>query len=883
MKKPAIRFPVKPLSLAVLATLSASIAPAVAQETNDEEVIEEVVATGTRLKGTATAVMEERKNQAFVADIMGAEQISRTGDSDAASALRRVTGLTLVDGKFIYVRGLGERYSSTQLNGLAVPSPDPTRNVMPLDLFPSSIIESLSVQKAYSPSMPASFGGGNVDIRLRTIPSDFVMSVQGQLGYNSDNFDDAYMYNGGSDDWMGKDDGTRAMPADIAAQYASKDFLDDLSQEESVALFKQLNRDYDPVLESVDPDMKGNFSIGNSFDYNDDWRFGFLVATGYDRSTNVSEEYIGEQPLRNGDEIRMVRYYDEVNTTEKSVKWSSLFNVGIDYNRQHRVDYSVIVLSDTRDQIRDMIGNTANITLSDNQRVRKYEVQYEERKLFTNQIRGTHTFPELGFLGFDWKYSLGRSLRDAPGNMEARFLLEDENLDGIYDRETESSVSNSTVAGRYSFQGLHDRVENYAYNFNYPLMVDKWEMEFKAGGNFLTKTRTAENRRLDVSTRAFSDTSLLTGYEFDEVLDDEALDNASYTTQNLLRDTTVAGDDYAAGQKVDSYYFEADLFWNNLWRFSGGVRYEDFRQAVVPFDPRTNQFDLTDDADRSQLAFAEADFYPSLAVTYFLEQDMQLRFSYGKTVVRPDLREVSSATYIDPLTENPVGGTPGLETTSIDNFDIRWEWYREAGNNLSVGLFYKDMDTPIESVQSPAQDGPPLIRIANAETGKMYGVEVEFLQGLEVIGDGVWDNLFLSGNLTLSDSEIELDPAAIEQQTGVSTSITNTTRAMTGHSKWVVNTQLGYDSDNGEHSASLVYNVFGPRILIPGIDGFDDSFEQPFHSLDVVYKWYPDFNTTVTLKVQNMLDQEKKIEFEDTLLRSETVGTSFSLAYRYDF
>ncbi|MEQ5806661.1 TonB-dependent receptor [Alteromonas sp. NFXS44] len=883
MKKPAIRFPVKPLSLAVLATLSASIAPAVAQETNDEEVIEEVVATGTRLKGTATAVMEERKNQAFVADIMGAEQISRTGDSDAASALRRVTGLTLVDGKFIYVRGLGERYSSTQLNGLAVPSPDPTRNVMPLDLFPSSIIESLSVQKAYSPSMPASFGGGNVDIRLRTIPSDFVMSVQGQLGYNSDNFDDAYMYNGGSDDWMGKDDGTRAMPADIAAQYASKDFLDDLSQEESVALFKQLNRDYDPVLESVDPDMKGNFSIGNSFDYNDDWRFGFLVATGYDRSTNVSEEYIGEQPLRNGDEIRMVRYYDEVNTTEKSVKWSSLFNVGIDYNRQHRVDYSVIVLSDTRDQIRDMIGNTANITLSDNQRVRKYEVQYEERKLFTNQVRGTHTFPELGFLGFDWKYSLGRSLRDAPGNMEARFLLEDENLDGIYDRETESSVSNSTVAGRYSFQGLHDRVENYAYNFNYPLMVDKWEMEFKAGGNFLTKTRTAENRRLDVSTRAFSDTSLLTGYEFDEVLDDEALDNASYTTQNLLRDTTVAGDDYAAGQKVDSYYFEADLFWNNLWRFSGGVRYEDFRQAVVPFDPRTNQFDLTDDADRSQLAFAEADFYPSLAVTYFLEQDMQLRFSYGKTVVRPDLREVSSATYIDPLTENPVGGTPGLETTSIDNFDVRWEWYREAGNNLSVGLFYKDMDTPIESVQSPAQDGPPLIRIANAETGKMYGVEVEFLQGLEVFGDGVWDNLFLSGNLTLSDSEIELDPAAIEQQTGVSTSITNTTRAMTGHSKWVVNTQLGYDSDNGEHSASLVYNVFGPRILIPGIDGFDDSFEQPFHSLDVVYKWYPDFNTTVTLKVQNMLDQEKKIEFEDTLLRSETVGTSFSLAYRYDF
>lgn len=282
MKKPANRFPLKPLSLAILASVAATAAPAIAQE---EDVIEEVVATGTRLKGTATAVMEERKNQAFVADIMGAEQISRTGDSDAASALRRVTGLTLVDGKFIYVRGLGERYSSTQLNGLAVPSPDPTRNVIPLDLFPASIIESLSVQKSYSPSMPASFGGGNVDIRLKTIPSDFVFNMQGSIGSNTNNFDDAYTYSGGSDDWMGEDDGTRAVPASIAERWDQKNFLDNLSQDEAVSLLKDVNRDYDPRLESVGPDFGTNLSLGNSFDYNDDWRFGFLASVGYNKDT----------------------------------------------------------------------------------------------------------------------------------------------------------------------------------------------------------------------------------------------------------------------------------------------------------------------------------------------------------------------------------------------------------------------------------------------------------------------------------------------------------------------------------------------------------------------------------------------------------------------
>ncbi|WP_100643820.1 TonB-dependent receptor domain-containing protein [Alteromonas facilis] len=887
MSKPAERFPFNRLTMAIATGLllqsTAPVALAQSADQDEEQVIEEVVSTGTRLKGTATAVLEERKNQAFVADILGAEQISRTGDGDAASALRRVTGLTLVDGKFIYVRGLGERYSSTQLNGASVPSPDPTRNVIPLDLFPSDIIESLSVQKAFSPSMPASFGGGNVDIRLKTIPSQFIFNMSGSIGGNSENFDDAYQYSGGSNDWEGQDDGFRAAPRAILERWESRNFLDNLDPADALNLFKGVQRNYDPVLDSVNPDTSFNLAVGNSFDYNDDIRYGFLFTAGYDNETNVSEQFLGEQQSRDGENIRFLRFFDEVDSTEKSIKWSSLLNLGIDYKRNHRIDYSLVALNDTRDELREKIGNTNNIQLVDDQRVRDVEVIYEERQMYTNQLRGIHTFPELGFLGFDWKYSLGRSNRDAPGNFQSRFILEDANQDGVFDRELESSLSNAPTAARYSFQTLHDRVENYGYNFNLPYYVDKWEMEFKAGADFITKTRTAENRRFDINTRAFADSSILDGYVFSDILSDAALSNASFSNIPIIRDTTIAGDDYAAGQKIDAYYFEADLFFDNTWRISGGVRYEDFRQAVVPFDPRTNQIDIIDGADRSQLAFLEDDFYPALAVTYFIDQDMQLRASYSQTVVRPDLREVSPATYLDPLTDNPIAGTPGVRTTSVKNYDIRWEWYREAGNNLSIGLFYKDMTDPIESVQSPAQDGPPLIRIANAETGELYGVEVEFLQGLEVIGDGIWDNLFLSGNVTLSDSEIKLDPVAIEQQTGVSAAITNTTRRLTGHSEYVVNMQLGYDSDNGEHSASLVYNVFGERIIIPGIDFFDDNFEQPFHSLDMVYKYYPDFNTTVTFKLQNILDESKELEFEGVTFQSETKGIGFSLSYKYDF
>lgn len=874
------RFPLSAITIMVLASLALP-GISIAQQ-SEEDAIEEVVTKGTRLKGTATAVIEERKNQAFVADILGADQISRTGDGDAASALRRVTGLTLVDGKFIYVRGLGERYSSTALNSSAVPSPDPTRNVIPLDLFPADIIESLSVQKAYSPSMPASFGGGNVDIRLKSIPTQAVFNVSIGTGFNASNSSNGLGYSGGSYDWRGTDDGSRAAPALIQQRWEQKRFLDDLEPTFARDLFSTVKRNYDPVAKRIGPDASLNFTYGNSYDIDDKWRVGFLLASGYDSSTMVSEQYELQEANRIGDKIELVRFFDEIDSTETTVKWSNLMTLGLDYNRNHQVDYSLIVLNDTRDEIREQYGNTENLSLGDNLRVRGVVVEYEERRLFTNQIKGKHTFPEFNFIGFDWRYSVGRSLRNAPGNFESRFIIEDENVDGIFDSTNEISLTNSSTAGRYSFQKLNDRLENFGYNFTYPMSIKNWEMEFKFGADFVTKARTAENRRFDVDTRAFADSSLLDGNVFGDILSDQVLFDAELSSNEIIRDTTISGDDYVAGQKVDAYYFESDFFYKNKWRFTGGVRFEDFRQVVAPFDPRTNKFDLTENG-LAELAFEEDDFYPAIAVTYLMNDSMQFRANVGQTVVRPDLREVSSATYIDPLTNFPIAGTPGVKTTSITNIDLRWEWYREAGNNLSIGLFYKDMENPIESVQSPAQDGPPLIRIANAESGEVYGIEMEFLQGLEVFGDGVWNNLFASGNITISDSEIVLDRQNIVDLTGVSAAITNTTRRLTGHSQFVANLQLGFDSDNGEHSASLVYNVFGERILIPGIDGFEDSFEQPFHSLDTVYKYYPNFNTTVTLKIQNMLDEEKRLEFEDVLLRSETRGRSLSLSIKYDF
>ncbi|WP_392353227.1 TonB-dependent receptor domain-containing protein [Pseudoalteromonas sp. PB2-1] len=877
MKQFSKKFCLSTLSAAILCSLSVS---AHAAEAEDEAVLEEVVVSASRLKGTATAVLEERKQQAFVADIMGAEQISRSGDSDAASALRRVTGLTLVDGKFIYVRGLGERYSSTQLNGAAVPSPDPTRSVIPLDLFPSGIIESLSVQKSYSPSMPASFGGGNVDIRLKSIPDQFVFDVSGQLGYNTNNFDDGIEYNGGSNDWYGVDDGTREIPDSIMAIYNSGQSLDDLTPEQSRSLVLDLNRDYDPQETTVNPNTKFTATLGNSFE-SGDWRYGFLSAVSYDNKYFVGEEYQGEDFRLGETSAALTRGYDKVSATEHNVKVSGMINFGIEYNNAHRIDLSTLILRDTEDKIRDRLGIDENNNQSDNKRVRSYDVSYEERELIVNQIKGMHTFDFLNYAGFDWKYSNGRSNRYAPGNMQTRFIVTDANEDGNYDLVNEIALTNATTAARYTFQDLNDEVENYGFNFTLPIMLDGVEIELKSGADYVSKERSASNRRFDINTRAFTDLDL-NGNELNTILSDDAIANAELTLP-ILNDTTFAGDDYRSAQKTDAYYFEADFFFNNKWRVTGGLRWEDFRQVSVPLDPFTGGLDPSIDYDDlGNLAFQEDDIYGALAFTYVQDDETQWRLSYGETVVRPDLREISEATYIDPLTEYPVGGTPGLRTTQIKNYDFRWENYFDTGENFSVGLFYKDMIDPIESVQSPAQDGPPLVRIANAEDGYVAGVEFDYLKDFAFLG-GFWQDVFMSGNVTLSDSEINLDRQAIVDQTGVSAAITNTKRRLTGHSKYVVNMQLGYDAPSGQHASTLIYNVFGERIIIPGIEGQDDWMEQPFHSLDFNYSYFPDFNSSLKFKVTNILGAKSEIESAGTLTRSKEKGTEFSIEYKYQF
>ncbi|WJG08766.1 TonB-dependent receptor [Aliiglaciecola sp. LCG003] len=889
------------VSLAVVSVLCCGTlaSDVLAQSSEEDAAIEEVVATGTRLKGTASAVLQERQNQAFVADILGAEQISRTGDGDAASALRRVTGLTLVDGKFIYVRGLGERYSSTQLNGMTVPSPDPTRSVVPLDLFPSDIIESLNVQKSFSPNMPGHFGGGNVNIRTKSIPTDFVFSVSGGLGYNTEDSNDGYFYAGGGDDWTGRDDGTRALPDAFANALAASgsagiEGSSSTTLADTQALLSSLNWDIGPDPKSIDPDFNVGATLGNVYDLDNGSVLGFLATVSYSNEWAVTNEKNGSDIGGGCDNSGARCFTKALNgpSTEQSVRWSGMFNVGYEYDSNNKIELVNMILHDMRDRVRYRDYFDANESEEGVTELSRLDIIFEEREMVSSQLKGTHNLPNWWNSYFDWYAGTSRASRDAPDILEVTFE-KNFNQAGEVQFEGLQDLAATNLVRQY--QTLQDTSDTWGFNAAVPIFGDGYEVELKFGSDYYEKTRDAEN--IDIGIRHFGiNDTFKQGQRLDQIFTPENIANSDFylssTGRGLFQDNTGNGDKYSAASKLEAYYFMADAFISNSFRVSGGVRWERFQQVSIPYRPHSDIFAI----EREEIlesVYNEDDLFPSLALTYIMDEEMQFRVNVSQTVIRPDLRDISASFFIDPLTEFLVRGSPLLQQAELDNLDLRWEWYKPTGNNLSVALFYKDMANPIEMIELSGGEGVPQLLTANAETGELYGVEFEFLQDLTFISSDL-SNFFMSGNITLSDSEVKIgrddDNSLYNIQlrdalnaSSVTTPITNDVRRLVGHSEWVVNMQLGWDSLDGEHSASLVYNSFGERIIVPGVSGNEDAQEQPFHSLDLVYTYYPDFNTTVKFKIQNILGEEKEITQEGLQLLNETVGTSFSASLSWDF
>ena len=886
------------LAVAVGLGLFSYTSAAVAQE-EEQQVMEEVVAKATRLQGSAAAVIAERKNQAFVADILGAEQMSRTGDSDAASALKRVTGLTLVDGKFIYVRGLGERYSSARLNGANIPSPDLTRNVVPLDIIPSSIIESMAVQKAFSANMPAAFGGGAIDIRTKSVPSDFTSSIEVGLAHDT-SASDGFTYNR-------PNGGISSELKNAIVDYRGRFTIDNIIKrsnltdtdsqtvsEQAIAinngLLSSLPRDLVISEESLDPAYNIKAHIGNSFDENYfGGQFGFLASIAYENKWDSAEKKTSviAQDIESDCSTSLASADDVANSCFNTVKnatvttenerYSGVLNLGYKLNN-HSLSWNNLYLVDNEDevevsQVESPAGSTVYTIATDDRANRVHEFDYEERTLHVSQLLGQHTFVDYWGLGFDWQYTRSKAKTEIPFSTKYNFR----------DNFVNSSYANSNITGDdnraiYSYTDMEDRVNSYGGNLTLPVYGEGYELELKAGYDFSDRGRNYTTSSFAVHNKSGSGIVINDGSQ-SPLANSGYLSDSFISGQRILVDfnepSAPDADDYIAAQKIDAAYGSFDVILDNQYRVSGGIRYEEFKQTSVGTSSLIfgkEELDIFWAPEKIEAGSINADdLYPSLAFTYLANDQYQIRASYGETVVRPDLREVVPVAYFDPLTDIRTFGRVGLQSSPIKNYDLRYEYYAENGNSYTVAAFFKDIESPIETVLQIG-DEDYSATFVNGETGEVKGIELEWMVDLVKVADG----FFTSGNITLSDSEVSIDP-------GLAGNLTNPTKRMSGHSEYVVNLQLNYDSADGNHSGSLVYNVFGERIIASGVGGREDALEQPFHALDLVYTYYPDFNSQVKLKVKNLLDESQEVTQSDIAVREKEIGTSISLSYTYDF
>lgn len=873
------------LSFAVSATVRAQEPES--EPASGSETIEEILVLG-RIKSSAHDVVIERMDSAVSVDLIDSQMISRIGDSTVAEALTRIPSVTLVDGKFVYVRGLGERYSSTTLNGATVPSPDLTRSVIPLDIFPTSIVDNLAVQKVASADMPATFGGGNVDIRTRGMPYSGEFNIEIGTSMNTASRANVMDYAGSDDDRWGTDDGTRALSREIKSSLdlyqgdlspSNIADVENISLDVAEAINRQLllglKRD---VAVYRDSSPQQDFSVGAGGGYN--WQlpfgmeFGFISGLEYDKTTrnkNSTTRILGIPDQGFTDTLRTVH---NVNITGDA-------SFGLRLDDQNIIQTTSIWIRDTDDDVsRADILNT-NRQLSGGLGYRQYSSRYEIREMRINQIHGEHNLAAatldtlnaefLSFLeglSFNWFYSDSESSTDIPSEL---LITSDTTVNPETGRVLSERVGRFSSAANYRFTELKDYVDSWGWNATMPISLDEFEIKLSGGAENADKTRVYQQTEFFIDTK---DTPLaaLSG-NLNRVFGNSRVSAAE--NEMLI---AVAGDNedsYIAANKTLATFGKVDVTWNEQLRLVGGIRWEDFKQVSLPWNPLNydgNQILPIPDDNPDSVAeyfdnatYAEDQTYLSTALTYmkqgFWAEDFQLRFSYGQTTVRPDLREISEGSYRDPITDILVFGNPDVTPAEIDNLDLRAEWFFGNGDNFTATLFAKDLENPIEFFETAASDDNIAAEVVNAEQGKITGLELEFLTSLDNFHSSL-SPFFVQGNMTLLDTEITAGADADAP--------TNTTRPMAGASDFSGNLIFGFDSPDELHSTTLALNYFSERLYFAGRNGREDTYEQPFASLDATYSFYPSEMFVVKFKAQNILNDNIEITQEASLASGST-------------
>ncbi len=834
--------------------------------------IEEVTVVGRFVADTA--ISTERMSES-VLDVMSEDQISIAGDSTAADAVARITGIT-VQNDVVIVRGLGERYSSTLFNGSELPSTDPTRRAIGLGIFPTELISGITVQKTYSADLPGDFSGGVVKLSTRSVPDGFEGKLSVSTGGNTrSTFADGFTHKGGDRDFTGFDDGDRDIPS-IAAQLTDSGRipLSRLSPAENETIAESIIDEFRWNLREFElpADSSIDFSIGQRFSAGAA-DIGVSLSGLYDSSWRYLREQRAEI-LADGPDSQFQGESSLLERTENDVKTGGVFNLVADIGANHVLSFTSLL---SRDSLKGTFFEEG-FNRSDSRDYRSVELEFTEAQLFTNQVSGAHTFSKAGDLQFDWQVAFSNAKRDEPGSREYTYSKS---------QGSDQPLTLATGPGQaglpplITWEFLDEDTLDASFEISRPASFGNGNIDgsWKIGGRITERERDFESVRwrFALAPGAGQDNPFF--FPFLALPSVQQILTRNNVGPNGFR-LVNASSALAGGGNADNYTGEHDIYAGYVlgdfdigsdWRVQAGVRFESSELAVA-----------TDAIVGGQPVLGlvdEDDILPSLNVTWFRTDASQVRFGASQTLNRPQFRELSTNPFRDPETRFEVVGNPDLEQSKITSFDVRYEHYFSSETGFSVAAFYKDLKDPIEVVIiGGGSDERGVRSFANAKSGELYGVELDgsyLLDGLSGISP-IFSNVYVTGNLSLIESEVEVRP----ENVGVAT---NPKRELQGQSPWVANLGLGYSNISQGLDAILLFNVFGERITEAGINQVPDATEESRALLDFNLKkvFYNDW--TVGFKVRNILDSKFEVTQGSEIQRAYRSGRDISVSLSYEF
>lgn len=835
----------------------------------DVQQLEGVVITAETIKDSEAGLLNVQQKSINTIDGMSSQTFSKLGDSNLAGAIKRVTGVSVEGGKYVYVRGLGDRYTKTTLNGMNIPGLDPDRNSVQIDIFPTAILDNIMVYKTFTPDLYADFTGGVVDINTKDFPSEKTTSIAVGLSIIPGvQFNNNFILSAkGNTDWLGFDDGGRAMP------FSSSTIIPPETQIDPA--LEHLTRSFNPTMGvknmSALPSGSISFNKGNRFE-KENATIGYNLVLNYNNTyqfyTNVeSNNYLKDPDLS---ENELFQDENRAGVLGKNIiTWSALASGALKFDNH---SFSASILRSQNGESTALKRTNENYNQTSATLIEDV-LTYTQRSVTNTIIIGKHNFDKFKI---EWRNATNWS----------RVYDPDFRITSISITEGDTTLNFGDGAGINRFyRDLHEFNESFKFDITVPYAA---KSNLKFGGLALYKQRAFEIQNYFFRLRGVGKISS----DPDSFLQPENIWTPDSRTGTYVVGNFEPANSFESQQLNFAAYAMSELYITPALRAVFGVRAE---KAQMFYTGENNNGDIVYDNEKT---LDELDFLPSINLVYALSENINVRGSFNQTLARPSFREKSIAQIFDPISKRTFNGNINLEQTNINNMDVRWEYFIKPGELFAVSGFYKTFENHIENVSFPTS--PDDIKPRNAGSSWVYGAEFEIRKSLGFITPD-FEALTIGANVSIIKSFVDMNSVFVNDdktQTEKESrevmkregEVIGDTRPMAGQSPYLINAYLNYTLDKIGLNFNLSYNIQGETLAVVGTGSVPDVYSVPFHSLGFnAFKSFGETqNSRITIGMDNILNDTrdqvyKGFNAENQIYSTFNPGTLYSIKYSFTF